>query len=162
MTARLPAACGIIAESNGMFAFDDVSERIERLAAIVVALDRAGEPADLVAWFPGTPTQWWLRTGNTVLLGADRLGDAEWGNGDARLYSSPARWWAADDARGACVVNWGKLDPALDFAGLRSLACDAPALLRRLNRAFADTARQVIRPHLNVHVVQHRAERAAA
>lgn len=155
--SRVPIA----PRDDGSFRLDHTRALDDRPGNVVFALDRASNVVDYVAWLDDDPSRWWLRHSAAVLLGVDAIHRAVWRDGRARLYPTPCAWHAAQDDVGACVVDWDAFDPALEFAGLDAVTCSTPALARRLNDAYAVSARQVIRARLRVNVMTSGLRRAA-
>ena len=115
---------------SGLFSFAAEGE----LAAVARVHDSDHDLADFVAWFVGSPGQWWLRHGDCAVLGAHELAVAAWGGGVIRLHATPEDWFHGG-RHGVCVLLWGApLDDL--FAGVGSIRCDSPALRQRLITAL--------------------------
>lgn len=71
-----------------------------------------GKLIDVVAWRPDNPAQWWLRTGNGLILGASELERVSWTALPCYLVATPAAWRRADRARtcAICLLDWEAVD----------------------------------------------------
>jgi hypothetical protein len=106
---------------------------------LIVPCYERGEIVDLIALHPNRPDDWWHRTGQAVVLGADTLATCV-KDRPLEVVSNPLDWMAkAGDA--VCVLNWAasyhELSPLRDWPELR---VDSAVLAR--------TVRQYLsRPH---------------
>lgn len=123
----LGIASGAI-DRHGVFVPGDGS------AHVVQPLVENGGLVDLIAWRPGAPARWGLRTGLGWLLNADTAFATRWDGEVLDLHATPLDWLCAD-AQGAVVVDWD----APDLDSLRSferIRCGNDLLGRTLRRAL--------------------------
>lgn len=152
----------IAPQTSGLYELDDAGEAVVVLPVYCGhAPSRANglpssPPVDLLAFKPERPAAWWLRSGETALLGMGALHDAQdaacerammqqWNRtmkGEApvpdapplRLYSDPLEWLRADCA-GAVVVNWSLAQ--YDLEGVERIECQSQALRAMVREALA-------------------------
>lgn len=134
----------ICAHTDGGYTLDPTGE----LAAIMDVVDRNGELADLVAWFPDNSRAWWLRYGDHPILGAEALAIAQYHCGAIRLHATPEDWlagavdhWCRITAgrfphspySAFCILRWD-IDLREALEGTGSIVCDDLELQKRFRR----------------------------
>lgn len=103
--------------------------------------DRYGNFMDVVAW-GRDPCRWWLRRGETPILGARALAIAAWHGEPVKLNGTPEGWLQAhlragdtDTAYRICILRPGvDLRPLLD--GVSRVDCENAELEDKLRRAM--------------------------
>lgn len=95
--------------------------------------------ADLVAWGPNSPEHWALRTGEGLILGAEVADEAARQRRPLELDETPLSWLRRA-CTGACILDWHRVHPVLDFSAQVELRCATPELRRRLQRRMAELA----------------------
>ena len=100
--------------------------------------DRYGDLVDFVAWQLSEPGCWWLRRGESILLGAQNLETATEENGWVKLFSTPETW-AINGGRGVCILNW-EADIGPIFDDFLEIECDTEFLRARFDRALRQRA----------------------
>lgn len=90
------------------------------------------EVSDLIAFTPGEPGRWWVRTGNAALLNAIEVDAAAILDRPLILHADPLEWMrAAGD--GAVIIDWRCFLP-LHLGGAPSITCMDMDLAERLDR----------------------------
>lgn len=100
-------------------------------------LSADGKILDVVAWCNDDPSQWWLRTGRSVVLGAAELERVSWTDLPCVMVSSPAGWRflqrSPQQTQAICILDWQRVDTNDLFdAHFGTIICTSAALEQRL------------------------------
>jgi hypothetical protein len=132
-----------IITSGGFFEFSD--DRNGTPAVILPVgpdslLDNSdgGVIDDLLAFEIDRPDAWYLRRGDTCLLGEDEVDLARIRREPLWLWSTPLNYLIAG-ASGAVIIDW-RIDPRLPFDELCEVRCFEPALAARVRSRIAELA----------------------
>lgn len=112
-----------------------------------------GKLIDTVAWRADNPAQWWLRTGNGLILGADELERVSWTTLPCYFVATPAAWRRAyrggDGTAAICILDWPLCDTAQLLAVVwGTIICEDRALADKV----ADRQHEMAGPQLLIEV----------
>lgn len=88
------------------------------------------DPINLVAWQPGSPDHWHLRTGNTPVLGEAAIDRAVTMEEPVALYQSPLDW-LHNRLDGAVILDWTACH-SLYLGNVQRIIADNPALAEQI------------------------------
>lgn len=131
---------------GGMFILDPDGE----VANISPIRDRFDMLTDLVAWMDDAPTVWYVKEGDSPILGVRELHIATEFGDPIRIHPTPADWARA--GTGVCVLDWN-CDLRRSFEGVPSIITShldktvADEIERRLRRNFWASLPRIGRRH---------------
>lgn len=144
--ALRPQRCAVVrieTDAAGFF------QPVETGALAVVVMDGVlclpyARVDELVAFNTADPATWWLRRGDTPVLGLAGLECARGAGEPIDLHATP--WdWLRHGCDGVVVVRWDEVDPRRTFAGVPVVRCASDLIrnrirqrLRQLNRVDFD------------------------
>jgi hypothetical protein len=100
----------------GCFEFSEDGQR-----AFVSPIWDGGDIADLIAWHPRQPANFWTRTFSGTPLGIENLARAEIHGKPLKIWRSPLGW-IRSGGEGALITDWPMSAPALRCVG--ALDCE--------------------------------------
>lgn len=135
-----PIHCARVAAACGRFVFDPArAERDGVTAYLFLALDRCGDPVDLVAWRPGPAGFLASRFGRVAMLGEELIG-APAAHTPLAVFPDALSWLRAD-RQGVVVVDSIQAAPLLREVGHLAVADARHA--DRLRRDLTITAPRI-------------------
>ena len=104
------------------------------LACCLPVSGLGGAMEDIVAWFPESPDEWWLRRRLAVVLGMEAIERADFTREPLFLYDTPQSWLEGG-RRGAVVVAWDAYLP-FHLPEHAPIHCQSNRLATRLRHAL--------------------------